>query len=127
MQNAKYRVRTPVNHPPVFVRLGSGEKVRLISGSDKTLELWIGDCEKIYSAVKGSRITPIVEKKERPVVKVIPVIESPVISVEVGVMEVTVEAGSDGEFGTSDDVVEVKPKKSRKQKKAEKKEDAVDA
>ena len=35
------------------------------------------------------------------------------ITVDVGVMEATVTPGEDGEFGTEDDVKDVKPKKRR--------------
>lgn len=119
MTISTYRVRTPKNHPTVFVRLSSGQKIRLSSGCDCECELGVGDCDKIYSSVPDARISPVSAAPVAVVVEGAPVIASvPALVVDVGIMDVTFDSGDDGEFGTADDEVTVAPKSRKKSKKS---------
>lgn len=79
-----------------------------------TVPSWYKAAKK--SAVKAPKVVPdakpelVGDKAEEKAVRV-----------EVGIMEATVTPGPDGEFGTEDDKVEVKPKKKGGAKKKGKK------
>lgn len=93
-RQARYQILFPRNRGPRTIGLSFGN-VRFIPGSVQTLQLGEGDVAKLYHEIDGIRLIPVLR---RPLTMTIPV----------GAVEVEINAGPDGAFATSDDVVTIR-------------------
>jgi len=99
-----YQVVIPNNIAPRTLSLASGD-VKLRPGTTHHLRLGERDIARLVELVPGVRL------------KAAPVVEPPkVVEVNVGMVDVKVEAGDDGVLGTDDDEVTLSKAKRRKGK-----------
>lgn len=86
-----------------------------ISGWVTSMEVSVDGLPEWYQAGRRKKQDAAVPKPKLEVVPDAP--KEPEVKVEVGAMEATVKAEPDGELGTEDDQVSIKPKKKSKGKK----------
>jgi len=106
-QPRSIRVGTMDLNPGAHMKIDDSVPLRSISGFVARGELSVNGVPAWYvSAKETDREAARVEVKEKARAR-----DEKSVSVDVGAMTATVEAGPDGELGTDDDVKSIKPKK----------------
>ena len=109
IKHAVHRTSPKATREPFIT--SDGRKLNLKSRGGHVFRLTPEDAVRLVAEVPYVKATPLAASppKKGP--------DTPVVRATVGAMEVEVRPGPDGELGTSDDEVTVKPVKKKKGKK----------